>query len=611
MRKIFVPVICCILLIACTKKPNEAPKTYQVNPNILNLAGHEGSVDSFSVNSSEGWTATINSGANWFSLSANSGATGVTTVKATTTQPNVTGSSRTATITIAWPNSNATPVTVTVNQASTNPVLMVDRSIMDISGAISEKDSFQISSNIDWSITTSHSWLTLSQTTGSKDAKIYVINADDNLTDNNRTGTITISPVGISGVQPKTITVNQKSSYRPYGGNGYDVIMGSHHIYSVYIFTGATASSDNDLSMQHGLLDMWLIKTDENGKKIWQKAYGGDLDDVSESVAPASGGYVMVGYTESNNEDVSGNHGKRDIWIVKVDENGNKIWQKTFGGTDNETAHSVVPTNDGGVAVTGTAYSNDGDFSGSAGKNLFVLKLDASGNKQWLKTFGGSNSEDGYAIEQLPGGYYIAGATSSTDGDISGHPGVGYYSWVLRLDASGTLLWQRVIPNQLGTVAKFAYNLSDDGSVFLAGSVTKSTMTSDGLQNDKDFWICKVKADGTVGWQKTFGGGNIDEAKVLVRSSANEFVCAGSTWSSDGDISGYQAREDIWLLKIDLNGNKISQKTIGGTQNESCTTLFPVPQTNNLLIGASTNSGKFNISGTDFRDDGLILKVKM
>ncbi|MBK8950945.1 MAG: hypothetical protein IPM68_19410 [Flavobacteriales bacterium] len=159
------------------------------------------------------------------------------------------------------------------------------------------------------------------------------------------------------------------------------------------------------------------------------------------------GGHIVSGQTtSSNNGDVGTNHamGTSDAWIVALDAGGTILWQRLIGGTLNEDATMIHATSDGGTVFTGTATSIDGDLvQNNGGSDLLVAKLDANGGLQWARTYGGSNDDHGFKVIELAGGGYVAlGQTRSPDGDVVGHHG-NVDTWVIGLDGSGQLLWQR------------------------------------------------------------------------------------------------------------------------------------------------------------------------
>ncbi len=165
--------------------------------------------------------------------------------------------------------------------------------------------------------------------------------------------------------------------------------------------------------------------TDENTSDMitWQKTYGGSGEDVAYSIQRTSdGGYIVAGYTTSFDA------GGRDVYILKLDSNGNKVWERTYGGSDWDEAYSIQRTSDGGYIVAGYTTSFD-----AGGRDVYILKLDSNGNKVWERTYGGSNWDGAYSIQQTSdGGYIVAGGTGSVfdfNMDV----------YILKLDRNGNL----------------------------------------------------------------------------------------------------------------------------------------------------------------------------
>ena len=193
-----------------------------------------------------------------------------------------------------------------------------------------------------------------------------------------------------------------------------------------YVVAGYANSNDGDVSGNHGDFDYWIVKLDQSGNLVWQKCLGGSNKEEAWSIRQtADGGYVVAGRTYSNDGDVRGNHGDGDYWVVKLDASGNLVWQKCLGGSNNDEARSIQQTADGGYVVAGHTNSNDGDVRGNHGDDdYWVVKLDASGNLVWQKCLGGSKDEYAQSVQQTAdGGYVVAGYTYSNDGDVSGNHG--------------------------------------------------------------------------------------------------------------------------------------------------------------------------------------------
>jgi hypothetical protein len=209
-----------------------------------------------------------------------------------------------------------------------------------------------------------------------------------------------------------------------FGGNSDDVGMSVRQTSDGgYIVAGYTSSYGA------GSANVWLIKTDSNGNKVWDKTFGGDSPDAGMSVQQTSdGGYIVVGYTGSYGA------GSSDVWLIKTDSNGNKVWDKTFGGMAPDVGMSVRQTADGGYVIAGFTMS-----SGAGGEDVWLVKTDSNGNKVWDKTFGGTSADEGWSVQQTTdGGYIIAGFTMSS--------GAGCVDvWLIKLGPEGGI--QNTPPN--------------------------------------------------------------------------------------------------------------------------------------------------------------------
>ena len=180
-----------------------------------------------------------------------------------------------------------------------------------------------------------------------------------------------------------------------------------------------------------------MAKINSAGDLTWQKVLGGSSLDYGRSIALTSdGGCIVGGETLSNDGDVSGLHSDnyRDEWIVKLNGLGEILWERTIGGTNDDAVHSIQQTTDGGYILTGYTLSNDGDVSGNHGSyDFWVIKLNSTGAIVWKKTLGGANSDIAVKIQQTTdGGYIVAGYTLSNDGDITGNHGLADV-WVVKL----------------------------------------------------------------------------------------------------------------------------------------------------------------------------------
>jgi hypothetical protein len=326
--------------------------------------------------------------------------------------------------------------------------------------------------------------------------------------------------------------------------------------------------------------DVYVVKLDSKGNLQWTRTIGGGDDDMGESIIQTSdGGYAIAGRTRSYSE------GWMDVYIVKLDASGNLQWTRTIGGIESDNAFSIIQTRDGGYAVAGDTRS-----FGAGGADVYVVKLDGSGNIQWKRTIGGEDYDYGYSIIQTTdGGYAIAGYTWSFGagaGDV----------YVVKLDVNGNLQWTRTIGggNTGGTVSVSGRIVRTgdagrsiiqtlDGGFVIAGST--DAIGSGGY----DIYVVKLDANGNLQWTRTIGGRENDGANSIIQTTDGGYVIAGYTESFGAGLS------DIYLVKLDGNGN------LG-----SCPGGCQVGSGGSVSSGGKTSSGGWTGKGGKVSSGGNI-----
>jgi len=324
-----------------------------------------------------------------------------------------------------------------------------------------------------------------------------------------------------------------------------------------YVIAGYTSS------FGAGQLDVYVVKLDANGNLQWTKTIGGKKADVGTSLIQTSdGGYAIAGFTESFGA------GEWDVYVVKLDASGNLQWTKTIGGPKGDEGYSLIQTSDGGYVIAG--YTN----SFGAGKaDVYVVKLDAKGNLQWTKTIGGPESEIGNSLTQTSdGGYAITGTTGSFG---TGKAAV----YVVKLDAKGNLQWTKTIGGPESEVGLSLIQTSDGG--YAIAGITESFGAG-----EWDVYVVKLDANGNLQWTKTIGGTKGEEGKSIIQTSDGGYAIAGTTASFDaGDL-------DVYVVKLDKNGDaccavsQTSQVGSGGTLSSATSSIgsggtlsSPIPST--------------------------------
>lgn len=364
-----------------------------------------------------------------------------------------------------------------------------------------------------------------------------------------------------------------------------------------YISAGYSYSNSGDISGHHGFTtksDMWVVKVDANGTLQWQKSLGGSDFDVAKSIEQtADGGYIIGGYAFSFDGDATWNEGQDDFWMVKLDAAGNIQWQKSFGGPYYDMAYSVKQTPDGGYIAAGQNNMNGGDVTGNHGfLDFWVVKMDATGTLQWQKSFGGSADDIAHSIQQTPdGGYIVAGTTESNDGDVTANHG-GKDCWLVKLDGSGTLQWQHTYGSS-GTDEINAVDITTDGGYIFSGysSITDGDVTVN--NGSEDFWIVKLDGSGSIQWQKAMGGSGPDISYSVQQTSDGGYVTAGATYSNDGDVLGTHGSfpsYEGWVLKFNTAGTYLWQKTLGGSNHDYVTGIRQTTSGDYIVAGGSLSS---------------------
>jgi len=283
-----------------------------------------------------------------------------------------------------------------------------------------------------------------------------------------------------------------------------------------------------------GGYDVWLVKTDASGDMMWNKTYGGLDSDIGVWVIQTDdGGYAITGWTWSLGA------GRADFWLIKTDSLGNEQWNETYGGVYDDTAVSLVQTDDGGYAMAGNRRSL-GIYSDT---DVWLVKTDALGNEQWNRTYGGASDEImNSIIKTSDGGYAMAGYTASLG---AGNSDV----WLIKTDGTGDEQWNKTYGGLSDEWAQ-AMLQTGDGGYSMVG------WTKSFGEGSADAWFVKTDALGNEQWNKTHGGTGYEVARSLVETSDGGYMIVGCTTSFGAGAT------DFWLIKTDASGN---MSGIGGS----------------------------------------------
>jgi len=270
-------------------------------------------------------------------------------------------------------------------------------------------------------------------------------------------------------------------------------------------------------------------------------------------------------------------------------------WTKGIGGQQNDYSYCVRETMEGNLVMVGSSNSSS-DMPGAhgLGYDAFVAVLSPLGVPLWGKAYGGNNEDYAYAIRQTPdSGFIIAGATRSTDGDVSGGHG-DFDMWVLKISPLGDVQWQKTLG---GSAADYAYDIqvTSDSGFIVAGRSASADGDLTANQGGFDMWVVKLSKSGTLQWQKSLGGTDDENAASVIQLANGEYAVAGDTYSSNGDVTDSHGGEDYWIIRLSGAGSVLSKKCYGGTGSEYAQCIRQTPE-GGLIITGGSNSGNGDVS---------------
>lgn len=376
-----------------------------------------------------------------------------------------------------------------------------------------------------------------------------------------------------------------------------------------YIVSGATNSNNGDISGNHGDYDFWVAKLNSSGTMQWQRSSGsGGREWLRSTLLTPDGGCISVGDSNANGGDVTGNHGDADVWVIKLDATGFLQWSKSLGGSSVDIAYAINEATDGGYIIAGSTASTDGDVTSNQGMtDVWVVKIDLTGALQWQKTFGGSGTDTAKSIEPtIDGGYILTGSTNSNDGDISSNNGAQDV-WVVKIDVNGNLIWEDTFGGSSNDAAESIKETADGGYI-VCGSTLSNDGDVTGNNGSIDSWLVKLNIIGTLQWQKTLGGSEFDALEDVQLTPNGKYVVTGTSQSIDGDITGNHGLFDVWTALISNTGNLQWQRSLGGSNNDLGSSIRITSDGGYIMAGeSSSNNG--DVSGNHGMSDFWVVKL--
>lgn len=363
---------------------------------------------------------------------------------------------------------------------------------------------------------------------------------------------------------------------------------------------------------------------EKNPFVIWDKTYGTvSYDEAYDVIKTQDGNLVIAGHSDGGGWDKDEASSGTDFWIFKIDPVGQIIWQKTIGGNLTDYFPVIIETSDGGLLLGGSSNSyasldtDNPGYKSEDGRGLldyWIVKLDSEGNLEWDRTFGGNKQERLTALAETLDGYIVGGfSESDISGDKTKASMGGSDAWLLKVNKDGSLLWQRVYGGN-STDELYAIVPSQSGG-FILGVYSRSTISeqkSEPPRGSGDYWVLEIDSNGLIIWEKSLGGAYIDYLVDIVQLPDGSLIVggySGSGISADKTVASKGA-DDVWLLRIESGGEITWQGSYGGESDDWLRDLiFADDHLYCAVQSRSTNTGDKTTSNEFGAWDAWYLKI--
>ena len=349
------------------------------------------------------------------------------------------------------------------------------------------------------------------------------------------------------------------------------------YLFGILIGTDGPGITNFHYNPDHQNGDAWIVFTDSLGEIIWERCYGGTENESPRKIIPVNENEIyLLNESRSTDGDVkSTNYGYRDIWVVKIDNTGNIIWERCYGAPNSDEAKDAVLTPDGGLLLLGRINAAGGNVSQHFGNwDAWVCKIDSSGEIQWEKTIGNQGHDNALKLRLTSDTTFIVIAGLNASGGMAECEHMGPWDgldiWLIEMDLQGNILRQLCYGGSGNDLGRDIIKI-EDGFVFVAKTDSNDGDVS-GLHGADDIWVVRIDNSGTIIWQNCLGGTSYEWADYITQNEDGGFTVIGHTKSNNGDVSNNNSlnttRYDIWVIKLSSEGILEWEHCFGGIASE-------------------------------------------
>jgi hypothetical protein len=368
-----------------------------------------------------------------------------------------------------------------------------------------------------------------------------------------------------------------------------------------FVIVGHTKSTDGDFENKNREgNDIFLTKLDSKGQIIWTNTYGGSDDDIGNDVIESSdGSFYIIGYSKSNDGDASINKGQHDNWLLKTDSFGKLLWEKSYGFAGHDHAYNIIKTRDGGLFFNGfldvTASEGQGSTSRHGVGEFWCHKVNMNGDVVWRRYFGGSNNDRSYdSVETQDGGFILVGTSESQDIEISNSFG-SYDIWVVRLSSSGELIWEKSFGGSAIDEGIIIIN-NQDNSYTILGNTNSPKIDGFKTQGMNDFLLIKLDSSGGILSKVRHGSPQFDYAKDLKQTIDGSYFVTGYSRNPLNSQGVNFENNAVFLSQIQPNGIIQNTWKLNGSNEDLGSSISQLQNGSIIMVGTTeSNDGDFNI----------------